>query len=195
MPRKKTITVDAALAGALEVFAERGYHGTSMEAIARHLKLSRSSLYSTFPGKLALFVQVLQRYSGANSLPGLTELRDAGAPRAGLVGIFEMAAASREKRQPHVLYLLIEAALGLRHRGPEIGRLVDEVFQNLEGLFRGAVERGQAAAEIAADVDPIAVARVLVSLYFGWYVIAGHDGAGEQQRAVLQQVAALLPAP
>lgn len=194
MPRKKTFTVDAALAGALEVFAERGYHGTSIEAIARHLKLSRSSLYATFRGKLALFVQVLQRYSGANSLPGLTELRDAGAPRAALAGIFEMAAASREKQQPHVLNL-IEAALGLSHRDPEIGQLVDEVFQNLEGLFRGAVERGQAAAEIAAHVDPITVARVLVSLYFGLYVIARHDGAGEQQRAVLQQVAALLPAP
>ena len=66
----------------------------------------------------------------------------------------------------------------------------------MEGRFRNAIERGKAAAEIAADVDPVTVARVLLSLYFGWYVLAGSGTAGEPvQSAVLQLVQALLPAP
>ena len=40
MPRKRTFTIDAALDGAMELFSERSYHGTSMPAIAEHLKLS-----------------------------------------------------------------------------------------------------------------------------------------------------------
>lgn len=96
---------------------------------------------------------------------------------------------------PSALRLLIEAALGLTHREPEIARLVDETFEDLEGGFRAAIERGQAAAEIAERVDPETTARVLLNLYVGLFPITGHDAAGERLGAVLQQVEALLPAP
>ena len=51
MPRKKSFTVEWALDKALEAFAERGYHRTSMQAIVKHLKLSRSSVYAIFHTK------------------------------------------------------------------------------------------------------------------------------------------------
>ena len=195
MPRKKTFTIDAVLDGAMELFSERGYHGTSMEAIAAHLKLSRSSVYYTFRAKSALFVQALRRYTGAGRAPGLSELSGAGSPRAALVRVFEVAADSKEERPPRALYLLIETAKGLKHRESEIARLVDETFLEMEGRFRDAIERGKEAAEIAADVEPVTVARVLLSLYFGLYVLAGSGTAGVRLSAVLQLVQALLPAP
>ena len=197
MPRKKTFTIDAVLDGAMELFSERGYHGTSMGAIAAGLKLSRSSVYSTFPAKSALFVQALRRHLGEGRTPGMSELNGTGSPRAALVRVFEVAAAGQGERHQCALSLLIETAEGLQHRAPEIARLVDETFLDMESRFRDAIERGQAAAEIAAHVDPDTVARVLLSLYFGWYVIAGPGtAAGEPiQSAVLQHVQALLPAP
>jgi len=129
----------------------------------------------------------------ARSSSGWEELSGPGSPRAKLVRIFEVAAGGREAL-PHCA-LLIEAALGLTHREPEIARLVDETFEDLEGGFRAAIERGQAAAKIAERVDPEAAARVLLSLYVGLFLITGHDAAGERLGAVLQQVEALLPAP
>ena len=193
MPRKKSFTVEWALDKALEVFAERGYHRTSMAAIVTHLKLSRSSVYLAFHTKQQLFVRAMQQQQ-ARSSSGWEELSGPGSPRAKLVRIFEVAAGGREALPP-VLRLLIEAALGLTHREPEIARLVDETFEDLEGGFRAAIERGQAAAEIAERVDPEAAARVLLSLYVGLFLITGHDAAGERLGAVLQQVEALLPAP
>ena len=195
LSRKKTFTEETALDGALEVFAERGYHGTSMQAIAKHLKLGRSTVYLTFPSKLALFTQVLRRHGGAKRA-GLSELGAGGSPRAALVRVFVVAGAGGEERPARVLYLLIEAALWLRHREPEIARLVEATFLDIEGCFRAAIERGKAAGEIAAHVDSVVVARVLLSLYFGRYVIAIHgaEGAeGERLRAVVEQVEALLP--
>ena len=111
--------------------------------------------------------------------------------------VFEVAAGGEGERKPRALYLLIEEALGRQPREPEIARLVAETFLDMERRFRDAIVRGQAAAEIAAHVDPVTVARVLLSLYFGWYVIAGPGtAAGEPvQSAVLQHVQALLPAP
>ena len=196
MPRKRTFTIEAALDGAMEVFSERGYHGTSMEAIGAHLKLSRSSIYVTFGDKAALFVKALRRYTGAGRALGLSELGGAGSPRAALVRIFDMAAGSGGERPPRALDLLIEARLRLQHREAEIARLVEETFLDMERSFRAAIERGQAAAEIAAEVDAVTVARVLLGLYIGWYVAARCGTAGEPvQRAVLEQVQTLLPAP
>ena len=57
MPRKKTFSIDFALDGAMELFRERGYQGTSMLVIAAHLNLSRSTIYETFGTKWALFEQ------------------------------------------------------------------------------------------------------------------------------------------
>ena len=194
MPRTKTFTIDSVLDRAMELFWERGYHGTSMQAIAAHLKLSRSSVYFTFRAKSALFVQALRRYQAEGRAPGLSELRGAVSPRAALVRVFEVSGPGGEERQPRALYLLIETARGLKHREPEIARLVEETIEDLEVRFRGAIERGKAAAEIADRVDPVAVARVLLSLYFG--LLVGTGPAGERvQSAVLQQVEALLPAP
>ena len=158
MPRKKTFTVEATLDGALELFSERGYHGTTMEAIAKHLKLSRSAVYFTFRSKPALFVQLLQWYRGAGRAPGLSELSGAGTPRAALVRVF-VAAGCGEERPRHARSLLIAAALWLKHREPEIARLVEETFLDIEGRFRAAVERGKGAGEIAAHVDAVTVAR------------------------------------
>lgn len=195
MPRNKSFTVEWALDRALEVFVERGYHGTSMEAIRGHLKLSRSSIYLSFHSKLELFVRALRRHTGADAAV-LGELNDPGSPRAALVKVFEMASVGREA-QPPALRLLIEAALGRTRREPEIVRLEAETFVDMERRFRAAIERGQAAAEIAiADgVDPETTARVLLGLYLGLYLIAGHDASGERVEAVLQQVESLLPVP
>ena len=125
---------------------------------------------------------------------GLSELSGAGSPRAALVRVFEAAGGEKEGH-PRALSLLIETAEGLQHRAPEIARLVAETFLDMERRFRDAIERGQAAAEIAAHVDPGTVARVLLSLYFGLYVIAGSGTAGKPLSAVMQQVETLLPAP
>ena len=196
MLRQKTFAIEVALDKALELFCERGYHGTSMPLIAAHLKLSRSTMYTTFRAKPALFVQALRHYHVECRAPGLSELRAAGAPRAALVKAFEVAGASGEERHRRALALVIEAARGLKPRVPEMERLVEETIENLEVRFRDAIERGRAAAEIADCVDPVAVARVLLSLYIGLYLLVGNGAAGEPMRsAVLQQVETLLPAP
>ena len=64
----------------MELFSKGGYHGTTMPAIAAHLKLSRSSVYYTFRAKSALFVQALRRYTdigrGSGRGRGAWQVRD-----------------------------------------------------------------------------------------------------------------------
>ena len=193
MPRTKTFSPDAAIDDVLELFWERGYHGTSMSVVAAHLKLSRSSIYQAFGSKQALFVQVLRRY-GPCRVPGLGD--DALSPRGELVAMFERTAAQREAQARSCL--LIDTALELEHvDAPEVARVVGDALGDLEERLREAIDQGRAAAEIAADVvDPVQTARVLLSLYLGLYVFIRTGAVGEPVLgAVLQQVRALLPAP
>lgn len=189
MPRPRTFEINWALDKALEVFWERGYDGASMRAIGDHLKLSRSAIYVTFGSKPALFAQVLRRAAGSRTL---RELENVATPRAALLRAFELAAAgNQEDWRP--LATIIHAAAVLTHRVTGVAQVVAETFQELEARFRDAVERGQAAAEIDAAVDPVTVARGLLALYLGVQVQVG--AGAPDQRALQQQVETLLPAP
>ena len=62
----------------LELFADRGYDGTSMDDIAKAVGIRKASLYSHYSGKenifAAVFEGILKYYiSFTNSLTSLTE--------------------------------------------------------------------------------------------------------------------------
>ncbi len=58
IPREKM------LARAAEAFAESGYAGTSMSAVAGRIGLTKASLFHHFAGKEALYLEVLSGYLG-----------------------------------------------------------------------------------------------------------------------------------
>ena len=52
-------TRQALLDAALSLFAEKGYFGTSLRDIARHVGVRESALYNYFPSKESLFEAVV----------------------------------------------------------------------------------------------------------------------------------------
>jgi AcrR family transcriptional regulator len=51
------------LAAATEVFVNNGYHATVMDDIAEHAGVSKPVLYQHFPGKLDLYLALLERHA------------------------------------------------------------------------------------------------------------------------------------
>ena len=180
----------------MALFAERGYYGVSMQTIGTHLNLSRSTLYSTFGSKSALFSRALRHSCSAGRLPGLSELNDPVSVRSALLRLFEVVGAGKRDRPPCPFHLLIDTVRGLPHLGPEYFQLIEDTLLDLEARFRDAIERAKSAAEVDSHVDPVSVARVLLSLYLGSYVLAGCGSDEDSGRsALLYQVQSLLPAP
>ena len=179
----------------MEVFVERGYQDTSIQAISDRLGVSRSCIYNTFVGKKELLVEVLRHY-GAVRGAGLNELRSAGASRAALVKVFELAIVDGDGTERGTGCLLIDTAAGGLFDDPEVAQVIADEFGDLERCFRDAIERGQDAAEIAAHADPVHTARVLLSQYLGLRILVRY-GAGSKPvlESVLRQVQALLAAP
>lgn len=193
MPRPKTFSVDTALDVVTELFLQRGYSALTMREIAGVLDLSRSSIYVTWGSKESLFTTVLKHYGPAR-VPGLRELCDAPEPRAALIRVFAMATAvGAADQRCLVLNLLMEWPCS----DPQIVRLIDDGVMDLESCLREAIRRGQRAGKIAAHVDPVQTAGVLLRLYLGVYALvrSGVSGAAAVPGCVVAQVEALLPVP
>ena len=62
MSRVKEFDEDQALKSAEFLFWERGFAGTSMQALEDTMGLSRTSIYNTFGNKRALYQKALERY-------------------------------------------------------------------------------------------------------------------------------------
>jgi AcrR family transcriptional regulator len=69
---------------ATRLFAERGYDGTSIEAVLADSGVSRGSLYHHFPGKDALFWAVLEGVAARAGQQMMDAERDAPDPVAAL---------------------------------------------------------------------------------------------------------------
>jgi AcrR family transcriptional regulator len=86
---------DEILRAALDVFAERGYRGASLAAVAERVGLTQQGLLHYFPSKEALLVEVLRLRDqldlgrmGALSLDQLMTLVGYNATRPGIVQSF-----------------------------------------------------------------------------------------------------------
>src|SRR3954470_23546436 len=65
-PRKRLSAEDrraAILDAALEVFAKRGYNGSSIDEIAQAAGISKALIYEHFPSKKDLHVSLLERHT------------------------------------------------------------------------------------------------------------------------------------
>jgi AcrR family transcriptional regulator len=131
----------AVLGGAIRVFAQRGYRGASMSAIAAATELSRPALYQYFADKEAIF-----RAAVAWSLDGLAH------------DITERARAGRDTPPRARLDEILSQFLSL-YDGPELSRIraemIDETYVHAGDLWVDFERRVLAAlGTVIASVEP-----------------------------------------
>jgi AcrR family transcriptional regulator len=103
--RRRPMVLDAAF----ELFLERGYDGTSMEAIARATGVTKPVVYACYPSKEALFNALLRREEErvlaeiAAALPAAAEGDLGSALTEGLTGFLRAVEAS--PRSYRVIFL------------------------------------------------------------------------------------------
>jgi TetR/AcrR family transcriptional repressor of nem operon len=62
MARPREFDLDDVIDKAMHVFWDTGFHATSLDDICAATRLNRSSLYSVFRDKRALFLRTIDRY-------------------------------------------------------------------------------------------------------------------------------------
>lgn len=164
---RDTQTVDSVVAGAVALFAERGYDGTSMDDIAQSLGIKKASLYHHVGGKERLLELALDRAFSA--LEDVMAREDAKSDRA-IVRLERLArsvvATTVGEAMPYVRLLL--SVRGSTDAGRSALRRRRRFDRQLTDLLQMAVAEG----DVRADLDPATVARLfygMVNSIIEWY--------------------------
>ncbi len=143
-PTLESPTRDRLLQAAMDVFAERGYHGTTVDDIVAASESSKGAFYHYFPSKQGIFLKLLDQ---------LVEMVEAGVEHAidreegalakveaALRVVLEVAAARRDLAR----ILLIEAAA----LGPEFEQSRLGIHRRFAALIQRRLDRAVADGAI-----------------------------------------------
>jgi AcrR family transcriptional regulator len=130
-------TPDAILSAAHDLFTRRGYHGTSMRAIAKEAGIALGGIYNHFESKESIFREILLAYHPYHEiLPAL-----ANGSHTSLEDLFREAARLIDQtlsERPEVFNLMFIEMVEFRgQHAPELlERILPEIGRTLERLNR-----------------------------------------------------------
>ncbi len=169
------------------LFAERGFHGTSMRDLGDELGLLGSSLYSHIDGKNELLVEVIRRGGSmfqdlADEVLG-TDADPAEQLRLLIRGHVQIIVDHLDEART----FLNEA----RFLPPEERTVVLEMRDRYEQTYRRIIEHGVDAGIFSADRDPTLMAILVLSLLNAldrWYRPGGPNDPNEISQRMFEFV-------
>ena len=147
------------LAAAETLFAEHGFGGVSMSAIAIRAGVSKASVFHHFSTKNSLYLAVLlrARQDTAIHLQNLESGEGSFATRLSGFAGNHLARLTKHKQMSR---LILRELLRI---GPRRARqLAEHVFEENFRHFVTILRSGQESGELRADLDPAAVATILL---------------------------------
>ena len=180
-------TRDDVVRAAGRLFAERGFHGTSMRDLGNEVGLLGSSLYSHVSGKDELLVVVVSR--GADLFQALADavLASEHDPPGQLAMLVEGHVAIVAANLPEARTILNEA----RFLPDDARHAIVEMRDRYEAAVRAVIGRGVERGDFAVDDAGLAAILVLsvLNAFERWFRPDGErtpkDLAGEMCRFVL----------
>ncbi|HVF53405.1 MAG TPA: TetR/AcrR family transcriptional regulator [Actinomycetota bacterium] len=153
------------LAASLHLFAEKGFHGTSMRDIAREADITEGLIYHYFASKRDLFRAIIQEHSFLPLLRTIPELAGQLDLRALLIvlarGFFDVLHQNRELTR-----LLLQEVQVFPEEKEAF--FADAVGESIEQL--GAILDGRMSDRVRPQVDPQVAARLFFNSLLAFFV-------------------------
>ncbi|WP_018656308.1 TetR/AcrR family transcriptional regulator [Actinomadura flavalba] len=185
MARTKEFDPDAVLHRAMELFWARGYEATTMADLVEHLGIGRASIYATFGGKRDLYLKAYDRYVELGvDWAGL--LSQPGPVLPAVRALVERFAADATGPGAERGCLVVNTAVELVPHDAAAARRVAANWDFVEATLTSALTRAAAQGELAADRNPRALARFVLTVLQGMRVV----GKGADDPARLRDAAA-----
>lgn len=184
MARPRGFEPDEALDRAMATFWRRGYGDTSLPDLLTDMGISRSSFYDTFGGKRAVFEAALERYEQAVISPMVAAIERPGPVRAVLGALLDRMVDEAVADGGRGC-LVSNTAVELAPHDDDARAVLSRIMGRVEAALRARLEQARAAGELRDDADPDALARTILALFNGLWVIAKMRPG----RAALQDIA------
>lgn len=163
----------AVLGAAIDLLAERGYSGFSVEGVVERTGIAKTTLYRHWPTRDDLLAAAIARLDGAGldgsgldgsrldsaGLDSAGSLPDTGSVRQDLLDLqARRVRAARTTQWERCMPALVEAAAHHPELAEVIARLTGQILAQIETLLARGVERG----ELRDGLDPQLAASVLI---------------------------------
>ncbi len=164
--RRRQQTRDHLLAAAAQVFAERGFHGATLDEVARVAGFTKGAVYSNFKNKDDLFLALFKANYEREMAQIVATLESSTVPAADRLSDFVALIQEESAQAPNSALLYLEFWL-YAARNPEgrarLAAIDDEAVHSLAELLRA--ERDH--EDLEPLEDPERVARVIEMLFRG----------------------------
>lgn len=143
--RPRTEGTDAAvLAAAMELLAERGYDGLTMEGVAARAGVAKTTVYRRWPSRADLVLELAQRVAAPVRLAPTGDLRrDLVAALRDIIGVLEAPLARR----------VIPRVLAEAPENEELAAVLTSFWTDRRARLRSLLEAGMASGQIRPDLD------------------------------------------
>lgn len=176
-----------------KLFLQRGYDRTSTAALAREAGVSKETLYSRFPNKEAILIDVLEHLIPIDELdvPAAPTLRTRSDLHQALA---DFAVATEQLLMQRDYLELVRIIMAETPRLPRLGEVFRDavpqrLLQTVETLLAGAADAG-----LIADVDRPAAARlvmgpILIEVIMNGLLIAPSKATASRRAAAGSHIA------
>ncbi len=157
--RPRSAIADKAIRdAAVELFAERGFEGFSVEDVADHAGVSKATVYRRYPSKVDLVVE-----AGSCLAAGEVEFPDTGNLRDDVRGLARsLVHAFKHTPAGKVMPVMTFE----RRRYPELDAGYRRFLADRKARTRAVLQRGIERGELPADTDVAAMGSMLVGPIF-----------------------------
>jgi len=162
MARPKEFERKTALEGAVAVFSDHGYEGTSTDALLTAMGISRQSMYDTFGDKWRLYLEALQSYTAGSIGEQLRVLNAAPTAYKGIAAVLDYM-IEKAAENPSVSCLGISAICEFGREKAEIAMLTDTAHMTLISAFEHRIAEAQSSGDVKTDVDGREAANFLAA--------------------------------
>jgi AcrR family transcriptional regulator len=151
------------LDAALELVAETGIEGASMDAIAGRSGVSKATIYKHWKDKDALLLEMLEVLNGLKDRPSF----DSGNVRADLVAVLAYRPAGNTEMRERILpHLVAYSANNVNFGAMWRNKVMEPPRRELRHLLREGIGKGELAASLDEDVS---LALLLGPMMY-WYL-------------------------
>ena len=172
MARTKDFDEGEILNKAVSLFWHKGYNGTSMQELVDALGISRSSLYDTYVDKHTLYVKALEYYQNTASGNLCSVVNNTPSAKDAVKFLLELTTTDLLKDKQHKGCFMVNAEVEVAPHDAKVKNIVRKNEQQIEELFRQAIQRGQQNGEITNKQDAKALARFFMNTVKGIRVSA-----------------------
>ena len=164
--RRRQLTRDHLLAAAAQVFAERGFHGATLDEVAQVAGFTKGAVYSNFKSKDDLFLALFKANYERETAQIQATLESSVVPAVDRLSDFVVLVQEESRQSPISALLYLEFWL-YASRNPEararLAAIDDEAVRSLAELLR--TERDLEGIAPLEDLER--VARVIEMLFRG----------------------------